>query len=605
MPTSNILSAPTLISPESNHTFANSNITFTWSAVTGADRYRLQILEGNTKVHTADNITTNTYSIQEGILSDGTYTWQVAAHNSAGWSEWSAPFVFTISAQMSVTDIAKFVDRVVYIEVNSYENGKAGIFTGSGFIISSNGEIVTNYHVIDGAVSGTVTLNDGTKYNIVSVLGYGKDKQFGDDDIAVIKIDASNLPVCELGDSNKVEVGESVVTIGSPLGLQNSVSDGIISKIWNNGLIQITAPISHGSSGGPLFNMHGEVIGINTYGLAPIGGENINVAIPINWLKTLDTSLNMTLQQVYEKEHGAIPSLPQAPSLLSPPNNAVLATLTPTFSWTPVQGADYYGIAIMKGVVVDTNNMVWSAVTSSTSITVPSGKLQNGQTYTWLVSAHNSFGFSDNPEVRHFSIEYQQLSPPVLLLPEDKKSILPSNVNYILSFSWTPVAGASSYILWIGSGLSGADSTNVYKKVVMGTSSSIPTSILLSGQVYTWAVGVADEAGHVVWSNDRHFSLIDVTQPALLYPINYSTMYTDPEFIWIPMIGADHYMLAVFEGTEISNDALVFSKSLRNTQYILPLYNLKRGETYCWGVIAFSGDYEIGISDVYIFNVAP
>ena len=82
-------------------------------------------------------------------------------------------------------------------------------------------------------------------------------------------------------------------------------------------------------------------------------------------------------------------------------------------------------------------------------------------------------------------------------------------------------------------------------------------------------------------------------------------MYIGPEFIWIPMIGADHYMLALFEGTGISNDALVFSKSLQDTQYILPLYNLKRGETYCWGVIVFSGDYEIGISDVYIFNVAP
>jgi hypothetical protein len=604
-PTATLLPAPTLVSPESNLTFTDSNITFTWSTVAGVDLYKIQILEGNNKVHTADNITTNSYSIQEGTLSDGTYTWQVAAHNSAGWSEWSTPFVFIISAKMSVTDIAKFVDRVVFIQVNGYEDGKAFTASGSGFIISNNGEIATNYHVIDGAVSGTVTLNDGTKYNIVSVLGYGKDKQFGDNDIAVIRIDASNLPVCKLGDSNKVEVGESVVTIGSPLGLQNSVSDGIVSKIWNNGLIQITAPISHGSSGGPLFNMYGEVIGINTYGLAPIGGENINVAIPVNWLKTLDTSLNMTLQQVYEKEHGAVPSLPAAPSLISPADNAVLTTLTPTFSWTSIQGADYYGIAVMKGTVADTNNIVWDGVTSSTSITIPTGKLQNGQTYTWLVTAHNSFGFSNNPEIRHFSVSYQQLSPPVLLSPEDKKSIVPSLVNYTLSFTWTPVVGASSYVLWIGSGLSGANSTKVYQKVVMGTSLSIPSSVLQSGEIYTWSVGVLDGAGNPVWSNDRHFSIVSLHEPVLLYPDNYATIYTNPEMIWLPMLGADSYELLLYEGTTTSSSTLILSRALYDTKYTLPPYTLTHGETYSWCVGAFSNGYLIGLSDTYVFTVAP
>jgi len=291
-------SAPTLTSPVTNSTFTDSNFTLTWATVSGADLYKLQITKDSVTVNSEDNINAATYSMLAGTLADGTYSWQVAAHNSAGWSSWSSPFVFTISAQMSVTDIAKFVDRVVLIDVNGIKDGKSFDAEGSGFIISSDGKIVTNYHVIDMATSGTVTLNDGTKYDIISVLGYGKDEQFGDNDLAVIKINAYNLPVCVLGDSDKVQLGESVVTIGSPLGLQNSVSTGIVSKIWNNSLIQITAPISHGSSGGPLFNMRGEIIGINTYGFAPIGGENINVAVPINWLKTMDTSLNMTLERV-------------------------------------------------------------------------------------------------------------------------------------------------------------------------------------------------------------------------------------------------------------------------------------------------------------------
>ena len=259
----------------------------------------------------------------------------------------------------------------------------------------------------------------------------------------------------------------------------------------------------------------------------------------------------------------------------------------------------------MKGTVADTNNIVWDGVTSSTSITIPTGKLENGQTYTWLVTAHNSFGFSNNPEIRHFSVSYQQLSPPVLLSPEDKKSILPLSVNYTLSFSWTPVVGASSYVLWIGSGLSGAESTNVYKKAITGTSLSISTFTLLSGKIYTWAVGTLDESGHPVWSKDRHFSIVDTAEPVLLYPTNYLTIDTNPEMIWLPMLGADSYDLFLYKGTTVSNGTSILSKTVYDTQYTLPAYTLTHGETYFWWIAALSNGYVIGLSDSYVFTVAP
>jgi serine protease Do len=346
-PTVQLPSAPMLVSPTNNSTLNNSNITFTWTAISGVDYYKLQIIKDGSTVNSFENIITTSYTLTGTTLEDGTYSWQVAAHNSAGWSSWSSPFVFIIQKQLSITDIAKFVDRVVYIEVNGYDNGQPFKASGSGFIISSDGKIVTNYHVIDGAISGTVTLNDGTKYNIDYVLGYIKPKDFGDKDIAIIKINANNLPVCTLGDSDKVQVGEGVVAIGSPLGLPNVVSNGIVSKIWDGGIIQITAPISLGNSGGPLFNMYGEVIGINTFFVNQ--GQNLNFALPINWLKALDTSLNMTLQQVYQKEYGFIPTIPGTPQLISPANNSVLTTTTPTLTWTAVSGADYYGVWIGEG----------------------------------------------------------------------------------------------------------------------------------------------------------------------------------------------------------------------------------------------------------------
>ena len=159
---------------------------------------------------------------------------------------------------------------------------------GSGFIIDRNGTILTNYHVVDGAQKISVTLSDGKSYD-AKVLG--KDQKT---DIAVIKIDAGqDLPAVTLGDSDRLDVGEWVMAIGNPFGLDHTVTSGIVSAKGRqigagpyDNFIQTDASINPGNSGGPLINLRGEVVGITTAIYSQSGGNiGIGFAIPTNSIK--------------------------------------------------------------------------------------------------------------------------------------------------------------------------------------------------------------------------------------------------------------------------------------------------------------------------------
>lgn len=153
---------------------------------------------------------------------------------------------------------------------------------GSGFIVSADGYILTNAHVVDGADSIYVTLNDKREFKAKLV---GADKRT---DVAVVKVDAKDLPTVPVGDSNKLRVGEWVVAIGSPFGLDNTVTAGIVSaKGRDTGdylpFIQTDVAVNPGNSGGPLINMRGEVVGINSMIYSQTGGfMGISFAIPID-----------------------------------------------------------------------------------------------------------------------------------------------------------------------------------------------------------------------------------------------------------------------------------------------------------------------------------
>jgi hypothetical protein len=187
--------------------------------------------------------------------------------------------------QRSVSELVKSsVDAVVLIVVSD-ETGKPTA-EASGFIITTDGKIVTNHHVISGARSAIVKLNNGAFFTVDGVLADDPEH-----DIAIIKVTGKNLPFLTLEDSDGLSVGDHVLAIGSPLGLENSVSDGIISAFREepNGRswIQTTAPVSHGNSGGPLLAMDGRVAGIVTLKFSE--GENLNFAVPSKLINPLLT----------------------------------------------------------------------------------------------------------------------------------------------------------------------------------------------------------------------------------------------------------------------------------------------------------------------------
>ncbi len=188
---------------------------------------------------------------------------------------------------LSIVEINKKLKSSVVAVLISAESDRETEFSGSGFIISQDGYIITNAHVVDSAVKVEVVLVDGiSKYDATIV---GKDDR---SDLAILKIDATGLVAAELGDSDQLEEGEEVVCIGNPYGMEltGSITNGIISalnrKIELNGgfmtLIQTNAEINPGNSGGPLINSYGQVVGITSSKLVATGYEGIGFAIPIN-----------------------------------------------------------------------------------------------------------------------------------------------------------------------------------------------------------------------------------------------------------------------------------------------------------------------------------
>jgi len=187
--------------------------------------------------------------------------------------------------EVSAEDIFKLASpSVALIEVFNESGERIG--RASGFVASKDGAVITNYHVIRGAYSANAHFQDGSTRSVEGVIGHDPYR-----DVAVVKVSDVGAKPLTLGDSEHLQVGDKVIAIGSPLALQNTVSDGLVSGI-RNGIIQTSTPISPGSSGGPFFNTHGEVVGI-AVATATFKGpenmnlaENVNFAVPINWAKT-------------------------------------------------------------------------------------------------------------------------------------------------------------------------------------------------------------------------------------------------------------------------------------------------------------------------------
>ncbi len=200
-------------------------------------------------------------------------------------------------AAYTATEINK--QALCYVgEIITYDKSGSEQSLGTGFVYSTDGKIITNYHVIDEAHSAKITIN-GVSYTIASVLAYDVNI-----DLAVLKINADGL-TCANVCKAPVQVGEIVYAIGSPRGFTNTFSQGIITYadrvVGSVSYIQHDASITHGNSGGPLINRYGEVIGINSWGRAD--SQNLNFAVFTDELDNLVYGTPKTLAELYEQKH--------------------------------------------------------------------------------------------------------------------------------------------------------------------------------------------------------------------------------------------------------------------------------------------------------------
>jgi putative serine protease PepD len=217
----------------------------------------------------------------------------------------AAPSVTNVaSGTLSVGQIAKKAVSVVEIDTTEgnsnspFPGAQGSKALGTGFVYDSKGNIVTNQHVVDGATSVTVKFSDGSTFKGTVV---GTDPST---DLAVVHVNApaSKLAPLTLADSSSVAVGDGVVAIGNPFGLDGTVTSGIVSALNREiqapdntpieGAIQTDAAINHGNSGGPLFNLQGEVIGITSQIQSDSGGnDGVGFAVPSNTVRSIVTQL--------------------------------------------------------------------------------------------------------------------------------------------------------------------------------------------------------------------------------------------------------------------------------------------------------------------------
>ena len=185
--------------------------------------------------------------------------------------------VLLILPLTAISDIETVKDSVVLVEV--YDENNNEIATGSGFCAFNKNWIITNFHVVEGAGKIKIVTDDYEKISVEDIVFFNRKK-----DIAVLLVDGSFTPL-KIGDGENIQIKDKITTIGSPKGELNTVSEGIISNVDDKSAIRITAPISHGSSGGVLLNSKHEVIGITSAGYDD--AQNLNFAINISHLEDL------------------------------------------------------------------------------------------------------------------------------------------------------------------------------------------------------------------------------------------------------------------------------------------------------------------------------
>jgi len=315
---------------------------------------------------------------------------------------------------------------------------------GSGIIVTSDGYILTNNHVVDGAEEVKVRFGEPEREFVATVVG-----RDADTDVAVLKIDATGLPTAVLGDSDQLQVGDMVLAIGDPFGIGAAVTHGIVSALARNtnlnieafeDFIQTDAPINPGNSGGALLDAKGRVVGINTAILSHSGGSNgVGFAIPINLVRSVAEQLVSTGK--VERGFLGVNLEPLTPDLAAQFGTGTGALVTDV---TPGKPADKAGlksgdiITTLNGKVVENPNHLQLAVISlppGTEVTI--GYLRDGKEATVNVKldvrpASNDVASASNDEGVLNGVAVADITDEVreqLQLPPDLKGAVISEVD--------------------------------------------------------------------------------------------------------------------------------------------------------------------------------
>ena len=415
--------------------------------------------------------------------------------------------VFGISLSTSFLDdydaIESASNSVLYLETD--DDYDSEFYTsGSGFVAFNNQTFVTNYHVVEDAVTITVYDEDYNKYKVGKILVTDKER-----DIAIISFQSpTNLKPLKLADRPVLKRGQPIATIGYPKGLFNTFSTGIISAIIdfdNRREIQFTAPISHGSSGGALFNENGEVIGITSSTVEE--GQNINFAV--------DISHAIAMYKQYDSDY-VLPKITQSPISTVPPIKttklkppSVVAALfsgnSIMLAWTIANEAISYNIFRATEINGD-----YTFIGETTNTRFTDSKICSGITYFYKIESVGDSP-SDRSELSEYSMEtvpagISSVPTPPSPTPkptEKPKLSAPNNITVTaigktVIISWDAVKGAERYKIY-------RSSTSDRILTLIGlteTTSYIDTSVM-EGKTYYYAVASSNiEQGFSNKSNE-------------------------------------------------------------------------------------------------------
>ena len=503
--------------------------------------------------------------------------------------------VLAISFMDDYNAIEKASSAVLYLETDD-DYSDEYYTTGSGFIAFDDKTFVTNYHVIEDAVRITAYDEDYREYEVGEILAVDKER-----DIAIISFKSSTpLPPLTLAVNKDLKRGQPVATIGYPKGLFNTFSTGIISAIIDykgKKEIQFTAPISHGSSGGALFNEYGEVIGITSSIIED--GQNINFAVDISHVIDLYRQNNPNYTP-YKASTTINPRTTPKPTEIN--NNLVPTNLnarvlgdTVVLSWSAVQGRTSY--RIYRSTSADAK---YDLIGSTESTAFEDKNVQTGETYFYKVSSMNSlYDISDKSGFVKATIPNQVFSPKPK--PTEKPNLpAPRNLNAVVSgqavtLTWSSVEGADRYRIYRTD-----DENGSYYLVGGTTKTSYVDETRQLATVYYRVTAVSDSMGIAsAKSNILEVSFVGPTlspkpteKPKMQIPNNLKATIADNsvKLTWSEVTGALEYRVYRYSS---ENGVFVYKGSSTTATFIDK--SVTEGGWYYYSIT--SGNLLLGESD--------